>query len=205
MSDAIAYATGVALSPLPVVVALVLLSGVHSRRAGLAFLLGTTAGTAVAVGVLVAVVAALGVTDAPETVDGARVAVGTLLALVGISFAALRRRLRTVRLLDRAAAAPPPRAAAIGAVLPLVNVKNLSLMLAAAIEVVSRGSAVAGTVVVTAISLSVVAPVAAVGLAVPATSGVLRELRRRVTLREVEIGIAVCLILGLKLLVDGLA
>lgn len=204
MSDAIAYATGIAVSPLPVVVALVLLSGAQPRRATAAFLVGTTAGTAAAVAVLVAAVAALGVTDAPETLDGARVALGTLLVALGLAFVVWRRRLRTVRLVDRAAAASPSRAAAIGVVLPLVNVKNLSLTLAAAIAIVSAGQVLAGAALVVVLSVSLVAAVAVVGLAVPGAAGPLRGLRRRVSLREVEFAVAVCLLLGAKLLVDGL-
>ena len=204
MSDAIAYATGIAVSPLPVVVALVLLSGAQPRRATAAFLVGTTAGTAAAVAVLVAAVAALGVTDAPETLDGARVALGTLLVALGLAFVVWRGRLRTVRLVDRAAAASPSRAAAIGVVLPLVNVKNLSLTLAAAIAIVSAGQVLAGAALVVVLSVSLVAAVAVVGLAVPGAAGPLRGLRRRVSLREVEFAVAVCLLLGAKLLVDGL-
>ena len=204
MSQAIAYATGIALSPLPVAIALVLLSGPRPRAATVAFLAGTTVGTTVAAVVLVAVVAVLGVTDAPGTVDGARVALGTLLVALGLSFVVWRRRLRTVRVLDRAAAASPPRAATLGVVLPLVNVKNLSLMIAAAVEVVVGGNAVAGAAVVIAVSLSLVVAVTAVGLAAPGAAGALGEVRRRLSVREVEIAAAVCLILGAKLLVDGL-
>jgi threonine/homoserine/homoserine lactone efflux protein len=198
------YAVGIALSPLPVVIALLLASGASGPPATLSYLLGVTAGTTLATVVIVTLVSALGLTDAPGSTDTVRVTLGVVLVAVGLAFLAARRRLRRIRWLDLAADLQPPRAAAVGFVLPLVNAKNLPLMFAAAVEVVAVGRPVGGAVMIVGVSVAGVLAAALVGLAVPRTGHGLRLLRRRLARWEVEIAAGVCLALGAKLVLDGL-
>ena len=204
MSDAFAYSAGVAVSPLPVVLVLVLLSGVRPRRSTLFYVLGLAAGTAAATCAIVAAVQSLDVTETPDAVEGVQVGVGVALVAIAVGLLLGRSRLRRRPLLDRAAELPPRRAAIAGFVLPLVNPKNLSLTLAAVIEVVSVGRPLGGTAMIVAVSLSLVAAIGSLGLLVPRTARSLGPLRVRLARWEVEIATVICFLLAAKLLHDGL-
>jgi threonine/homoserine/homoserine lactone efflux protein len=214
--DAIALvlplATGVALSPFPVVAAVLILSGARARTAGPAFAAGFLAGLAALTGLALALLDGAG---------GARGPVASLLRLgvgAGLILAAgmkARARLNgdpapVPEWMAALGAAGPKRALAVGAALGGVNPKNVAFAAGAAGSIAATGAdardaAVAAGVFVALGSASVLGATAIRLLGGERTLRPLLALRTFLVDNGPVILAVVFLVLGVKLVGEGLA
>lgn len=213
--DILPAAAAVALSPIPIVAVVLMLDSARARSNGLAFALGWVAGLS-AVSVVVVVVAG-GSSDpdsaAASGVNGVQVTIG-LLFLVMAS--------RQWRKRPRKGEAPempswmasvesiaPPRALALGVLLSAVNPKNLALTLAASAAIAKAGLDPSGEAIVIAVfvvlgSVTVVGAVLAFVVAPVKAARPLGAIRQFMSDNNATIMFVILVILGLKILGDGI-
>ncbi|MCF8571046.1 GAP family protein [Gordonia sp. HY002] len=146
IGDLLPLAVGVAVSPVPVIAAILMLMGVHARTTSLGFVAGWVLGVAVATTVFVF----LG-----QAMDGAAGGRGWIKLVLGVALFAFGVHQWKSRSGD--APAPkwmgaidqmaPPAGTGIGFVLAAVNPKNLMLCVAAGMTIGSAGLDGSGTTV----------------------------------------------------------
>lgn len=215
IGDLLPSALAVALSPIPVVAVVVVLDGRGARTAGPAFAAGWIAGL---VTVSVAVVLLVGGATDPDGEDAGlvwwKIAVGVLFLAMAVK--QWRKRPRRgeqqpepswMATLDRASAV---RAAVLGAALSAANPKNLALTLTAAASIAEAGLDTADTVLAVAAfvvigSLTVAGSVAFYLVAGVRASRPLAAVKQFMAENNAVIMMVVLLLLGAKLLGDGLA
>jgi threonine/homoserine/homoserine lactone efflux protein len=172
IGDLLPSALGVAISPVPIIAAVLMLMSAQAKRTAPAFAAGWVLGL-----ILVGVVVLLVANPADVSGGSGSTASGWIKIVLGVLFIAMARRQwrkrpapgEQVALPSWMAAVdkmPPPRAAAIGAALSALNPKNLALTLAGALSIAQAGlstgdSAVALAVFVLIGSLTVAGPVIA--------------------------------------------
>jgi threonine/homoserine/homoserine lactone efflux protein len=217
IGQVLSFGVGVALSPVPIIAVVLMLGTERARSNGPAFLLGWVLGLAV-VGAIVLVVA--GGANASEDGEPAtwvgvlKLVLGVLLLLVALrqwrerpreaADAAMPKWMRTI---DRFT---PGRSLAIATALSAVNPKNLLLTVGAA-------SAIAQTGVGTgqqAVALAVFVIVATLGPGIPVAiyfalgeraAHILEDLKRWMAANNAAIMAVLCLVIGAKLLGDGIS
>jgi threonine/homoserine/homoserine lactone efflux protein len=215
IGDLLPSAFAVALSPIPIVAIVLVLGSPHARSAGPAFALGWIAGL-VAVSVIVVVV--LGTGNDPDTDDPG---ISWLKVALGILFLAMaagqwRKRPKDgqepeepkwMATIDTVA---PSRAAVLGAALSGANPKNLALTLAAAATIAEAGldgadKAIAIAVFVALGSVTVGGAVLCYLVDADRAARPLEAIKRFMSENNAVIMMVVLLLLGAKLLGDGLA
>ncbi|MCL8026420.1 GAP family protein [Nocardioides bruguierae] len=227
----LAPATGVALSPLPLLGLLLVLGSPGARAGGVAFAVGWAAGLAALMSLVV--VAGSGWFDpgpgsgAGAGVDGSGpgVAVGLVTTVVGVLFWVLAARQLQHRprpghpaelpaALRGLASLPPPRVALVAAVLGTVNPKNLGLTISAGLGLADAlappaGPGGAGAVLGTGVfvlvgSLTVLVPVTALVVTGEAAQPALRALQAWLDAHGWVVMLVLFLVLGAQLVGDGL-
>ena len=209
-------AVGVALSPIPIIAVILMLATPKARSNGLAFAAGWIGGLVV-VSVVVLVVAG----DASDPDSGASDTVNWIKLVLGVVF--LLMAIRQWRSRPRKGETPempkwmqtidaftPVKSAGFGVVLSALNPKNLALTLAAAASIaqadLSTGaSTVAVAVFVVIGSLTVAGPVLFYLFAPRAAARPLDAIKAFMSEHNAVIMFVVLLVLGAKLLGDGLA
>ena len=221
MADAIgqvlALGVGVSLSPVPIIAVVLMLGTPRGRVNGPMFVLGWVLGLAV-VGTIVLVAASgADANDAGEPatwVDWLKLGLGVLLLLVAVKQwrgrpragddAALPKWMRTI---DKFT---PARAFAIAAALSGINPKNLLLTVGAAAAIAQTGVDTADQ----AIALAVFILVGTLGPALPVAiyfalgaraKHLLDELKLWLAANNVAIMAVLCLVIGAKLIGDGIS
>lgn len=212
MNDALVLAVGVAISPLPIAVLTMILSGTNPRALGSSFALGWLAGVT---GATVLLVALVGVADSS---DETPLWISVPELLVGLCFLALAAHIWRGRHRGRPAGPPrwlaaldsltPTRSAGLGLVLAAANPKNLGLALAAAIAIAEANASSAAT----AAAATLFVAIGTAGVAVPLALSAAAPGRSRVALASFRgwllrydavvltlLGLAV----GAKLVYDG--
>ncbi|WHP17620.1 GAP family protein [Cellulomonas sp. ES6] len=205
-------ALAVALSPFPLVATTLLLTGPRARTSGWLFL----AGWVVGLGALTAV--ALLVVGGVESVDGGPRAVAWLRVLLGAALVVLAVRKVVAARGSGTPDAPgwlsafddpaPARTLGLGAALGGANPKNIALTASAAAtvqEVAPDAVVASGGVFVLLGSASVLAAVAAHAVAGARAEPVLTRVRDLMTRHSAVLTAAVLLLIGGKILGDGLA
>jgi Sap, sulfolipid-1-addressing protein len=217
IGDLLPSALGVAISPVPIIAAVLMLMSAQAKRTAPAFAAGWVAGLVV-VGVVVLLVAN------PADVSGGgsgSTASGWIKIALGVLFVAMARRQwrkrpapgEQVALPSWMAAVgkmPPLRAAAIGAALAALNPKNLALTLAGALSIAQAGlstgdSAVALAVFVLIGSLTVAGPVIAYLLMRERVQEPLLHAKDWLARENATVMFVVLLVLGVMILGKGLA
>jgi len=215
IGDLLPSAVGVALSPVPIIAVILMLATPKARSNGLAFGLGWIAGLVI---VSVIVLVAAGGADTSSGTNDAVNWVKTALGVLFLVMAAGQWRKRPKR---GAAAEMPkwmstidsfttPKSLVLGAVLSGANPKNLALTLAAAASIAQAGldtgeSVTAVAVFIVIASLTVVGPVLFY-VAVPATAGrPLSAIKEFMSAHNAVIMMVVLLLLGAKLLGNGIS
>jgi threonine/homoserine/homoserine lactone efflux protein len=208
-------AVGVALSPLPIVAVILMLGTDRARSNGPAFALGWIVGL-----VIVSVIVLLVTGDADQPNSTASTSINWLEVGLGVVFLAMAGRewrsrpkhgeenempkwLRTVDSLT------PAKSLGLGVGLSAINPKNLALTVAAVASIAQAGlsgseSALAVAVFVVIASASVAGPVLFYLLATDRAVGPLASLKTFMSRHNAVIVIVVLLILGAKLLGQGL-
>ena len=208
-------AIGVALSPLPIVAVILMLGTDRARSNGPAFALGWIAGLVI-VSVIVLLVA--GDADNPDSttstsINWLQVGLGVLfLAMAGREWRSRPKHGEETEMpkwLATVDAFTPAKSLGLGAGLSAINPKNLALTAAAAASVAQAGlsgseSVAAVAVFVVIASATVAGPVLFYLLATDRAAGPLASLKEFMSRHNAVIMIVVLLILGAKLLGQGL-
>ena len=150
IGDLLPLAVGVALSPIPIVAAILMILSADARRAGRGFAVGWVAGIAVATAIVALLAGPLGGSDDREPSAAAawvKIVLGIL--LLGLAAAQWRSRADTAipGWMSAIDTLTVRRAAELGALLSAVNPKNLLLCLSAGVVIGSSGTSVGGQVV----------------------------------------------------------
>jgi threonine/homoserine/homoserine lactone efflux protein len=212
----LASAVGVALSPVPIIAVILVLGTPKARSNGPAFALGWVGGL-----VVVSVVVLLLASGASNPNSGSATAVNAIKLALGAVFlfmaagqwqkrprqgeeATLPKWMQTVD------AFTPAKSVGLGALLSAVNPKNLALTIAAAGSIAQVGlnagqSAVAVAVFVVLGSLTVAGPVVFYMVATKAAEGPLSDVKQFMSDHNAVIMCVVLLVLGAKLVGDGIA
>jgi threonine/homoserine/homoserine lactone efflux protein len=220
MGDAIgqslSLAIGVALSPMPIIAVTLLLVTARARANGSAFVLGWVLGLAVAGAIVLAVA---GPADAagdegPATwVDVLKIALGALLVLVAIrqwrSRPGNEAQGESPKWMAAIEGFTPVKALGTGALLAGANPKNTPLVVGAAAAIAQTGISGAQQ----AIAYAVFAIIGTIGVGVPLvlyfTMGqrsreILKRMRDWMSHNNVTIMAVLCLVIGTKLVGDGI-
>jgi threonine/homoserine/homoserine lactone efflux protein len=217
IGQALPYAVGVALSPVPIIAVVLMLATPQGRINGPAFLAGWIVGIAVlgTIVLLAASGASAGNHGAPATwVSVVKIVLGVLL----LALAAKQWRGR-----PRGDAKPelpawmktidtftPIKSIGMAMLLSAINPKNLLLVVAAAAAIAQTGAstvdqAVALAVFILIATLGVGAPVAIFFLMGERATKILDELHEWMTRENATIMAVICLIIGAKLIGDAIA
>ncbi len=216
IGQVLGYGVGVALSPLPIIAMVLMLATPKGRSNGPAFLVGWVLGIAIVGGLVLVVVGGSATTDSGAPSTGSswlKVILG--LALLGLAARQWKSRPRgdaepeMPKWMHALDSITPPRAVGLGAVLSGVNPKNLILTVGATAAIAqtdaSNGSQVAALIVFIVIgSLGVGAPVAIYFGMGERSAGILANLRGWMTHNNAAIMVVLCLIIGAKLIGDGI-
>jgi threonine/homoserine/homoserine lactone efflux protein len=221
MGDAIgqvlSLGVGVAISPVPIIAVVLMLSTQRGRANGPAFILGWVVGLSV-VGAIVLLVSSGA--DASESGEPAtwvsvlKLVIGLLLLLVAVrewrgrprgdADVALPGWMRTI---DRFT---PQRSLAMGVALSAINPKNLLLTVGAAASIAHTGigagqQAIALAVFVLVGTLGPGLPVAIYFLMGERAARILDDLKNRMGHNNAAIIAVICLVIGAKLIGDGIS
>jgi threonine/homoserine/homoserine lactone efflux protein len=221
MADAIGqvlpFAVGVALSPVPIIAVVLMLGTPRARTNGAMFILGWLVGLSL-VGVTVLLVSsgadASGGDDPATWVSILKLVLGVL--LLGIAARQWRGRPRG----DADASLPkwmstidrftPARAAAMALALSAINPKNLVLTVGAAAAIAQTGASTGGQAVALAVfvllgTLGPGIPVAVYFLMGERATHILDDLKTWMGRNNAAIMAVICLVIGAKLIGDGIA
>lgn len=215
IGDLLPSAIGVALSPVPIIAVILMLGTPRARTNGPAFAVGWVIGLVV-VSVIVLAIAG-GADDATST---AATGVNWFQVLVGVVFLAMALRQWQARprpgvepempgwmaMIDSFA---PPKAFGLGALLSGVNPKNLALTAAASAAIAQAGTSGSGSAVAVAVfvviaSTTVAGPVLFALAAPDRATAVLGSIKDFLADHNAVIMMVVLLVLGAKLLGQGL-
>lgn len=216
IGDLLPSAIGVALSPAPIIAVILLLATPRARGNGSAFALGWVVGL-VAVSAIVLVLAS-GADDADSTsstaVNWAKVAIGLLF------FAMAAKQWKSRPAKDEVPEPPkwtksidsfsPGKALVVGAALSGINPKNIALTFASSASIAQAGldgteSAIAVMVFVIVASLTVAGPVVFYLVAPAKAAEPLASIKVFMSEHNAVIMFVVLLLLGAKLLGNGIA
>jgi threonine/homoserine/homoserine lactone efflux protein len=221
MADAIgqvlSLGVGVALSPIPVIAVVLMLGTPRGRVNGPAFVLGWVLGLAVVGAIVLVVAGGAGANEDAEPaswVDVVKIVLGVLLGFVAVwqwrgrpregEAAELPKWMRTIDSVE------PGRALGIAAVLSGVNPKNLLLTVGAAAAIAQTGvdtgeQAIALGVFVLVGTLGPGAPVAIYFALGDRATRLLDELKAWMGSHNAAIMAVLCLVIGAKLIGDGIS
>jgi threonine/homoserine/homoserine lactone efflux protein len=215
IGDLLPSALAVALSPIPIIAVVLVLGSPTARSAGPAFALGWIGGL-VAVSVIVVLV--LGAGSDPDSDDPGISWLKVAIGLVFLVMAANQWRKRpkdgqepeTPKWMATIDTATPTRAVLLGAALSGANPKNLALTLAAAASIAEAGldqadEAIAIAVFVAIGSVTVAGAVLFYFVDAKRAARPLDAIKRFMSDNNAVIMMVVLLLLGAKLLGDGLA
>ena len=215
IGDLLPSAFAVALSPIPIVAIVLILGAPNARSSGPTFAVGWIAGL---LAVSVVVVLLVGSGDDPDSDDPG---LDWLKIAIGILFLAMAAKQWTKRpkpgkepetpgWMATIDTATPPRAIVLGAALSGANPKNLALTLAASASIAEAGLDGADTAIAIAVfvalgSLTVAGAVLFYLVAPNRAAGPLGAIKQFMSDHNAVIMMVVLLLLGAKLLGDGLA
>lgn len=215
IGDILAPAIGIALSPIPIIAAILMLLSPHAKRTAPAFASGWLAGiliVALLVMLFVPASAAAGQGSGGSTVGVVKLVLGALFLLMAAKQWRNRPKPGQTPELPKWMAGidkmAPGAALAIGAGLSALNPKNLPLSLAAGLSLaqLSGGQAALGLVVFTLLAgCSVLVPVAAYLLFSARMQRPLSGLKDWLTANNATVMFVVLLVLGVSLIGKGLA
>ena len=215
IGDLLPSAVGVALSPVPIIAVILMLATPRARSNGLAFGVGWIAGLViVSVIVLVAVGGADTSSGTNDVVNWIKLALGLLfLAMAAGQWRARPKKGEEPEMpkwMSTIDAFTAPRSLGFGAILSGVNPKNLALTLAAAAAIAQAGldggqSTVAVAFFVVIASITVVGPVVFFLVAPTAADKPLAAIKELMSDHNAIIMMVVLLLLGAKLVGNGIA
>lgn len=216
IGDFLPAAVGVAFSPFPVIAVVLVLGTPRATANGLAFAAGWVAGLSVATAIVVLLTGGTDdpTSDAATVVSWLKVAIGVGLLLLAVKKWRARPRAGDEPEMPGWMASldglEPPRALVLGAVLAGANPKNLMFTFAAASSIAAVGlagpeAAVAGATYVALASSTVLGALVAHLVAGRRAEAALASIKELMLAHNAVIMMVILLILGAKVLGDGLA
>jgi threonine/homoserine/homoserine lactone efflux protein len=211
IGDLLPSAFAVALSPIPIVAVVLVLGTRRARTAGPAFALGWIGGLLAVSVIVVVVIGAGGDPDADDPgISWLKVGIGVLFLVMAALQWRKRGKAETPKWMASIDTMSPARAGTLGAALSGANPKNLALTLAAAASIGEAGldradEAIAVAVFVALGSTTVAGAVVFYLVDAERAARPLDAIRRFMSENNAVIMMVVLLILGAKLLGDGLA
>ena len=217
IGDLLPIALGVAISPVPMIAAILMLLAPHAKAASVAFLAGWVVGMTVVV-----VIAALVVDPVDDSDSGGSSDFVSIFKIV-LGAAAILLAVQQWRSRPRAGQEPvmpkwmsaidsinPAKALGLGALLSGVNPKNLALCLTGGVTIGAGGLSSGDTVVAVLVfvligSCSVAIPVVGYLVAPQRMQEPLDELRQWLTLHNSAVMSVLLLVLGVAIIGKGLA
>lgn len=217
LGETLPYAITIAISPVPIIAAILMLMSPRPKPLGLGFLLGWIAGICVATGIFTLLA---GVIPEPGDSVGPKPITGTIQLLFGLAllFMALKQwrsrpqpgqEAELPKWMAAIDTMKPPAAIGLGFLLAAVNPKNL--LVAGAAGMAFGRAGLGGGQVVLAVgiftliaALSVLVPVLLYLVAPAKAAGVLENVRTWLTANNAVIMMVVMLVLGTQLLGKGL-
>jgi threonine/homoserine/homoserine lactone efflux protein len=207
-------AAGIALSPFPVVGAILVVGGPHGRWAGPAFVAGWLAGLSALTAVAVALGSLVGNGEGATWMSWVRILLGLVLMALGLRKFLGRPRgdegAVTPRWMAGIVTASPRRALVVGASLAALNPKNLAFALASAsvigqLDQAADQAFVEGVIFVTLASSTVLGVVLVSQLGGDRGQRALAALQHRLVANNDVIVSVVLLLIGATILGDGLS
>lgn len=205
-------AMGVALSPAPIIAAILMLFSDRAVSNGLSFLLGWIGGLALVSGIVLMI--GLGGSGNASGHGAVKIAIGALFLLLALQQwrgrPAAGEEPSMPAWMGRIDQVTPVKAGGLGVLLSSVNPKNLGLTIAAASSVGGAGlSAVQETVAlgvyVIIASVTLIVPVVGYLVARETMTPVLTSMKAWLTANNVTVMMVLFLVLGAKVLGDGIA
>ncbi|TCO17202.1 Sap-like sulfolipid-1-addressing protein [Kribbella steppae] len=215
IGELLPLAVGVAISPVPIMAAILMLLAPRAGGTSAGFLLGWVAGIAVATGVFTAL-AGVGFGDSDEpsaAVSWVKIGLGVLLLLLAARQWRARPKPGTAAALPGWMSAMDsftlPKAAGLGFVLSAVNPKNLLMCVAAGTAIGSGGLSGGGDVVAVAVftalaASSVAVPVLAYAVARDRLRGPLDGLKQWLQAHNAAVMSVLLLVIGTVLIGKGI-
>lgn len=215
IGDILPLALGVAISPLPIIAAILMLLSPRARGTSVGYLLGWTLGVVVVVtiAVLVSGITSGESADPSPIVGVVKIILGVLLVVLAVGQWRKRPREGVAPAMPKWMTAinslTPPKAAGLGFVLATVNPKNFMLALAAGISIGSAGLSVgqqvgAGAIFVVVSILSVAGPVIGFLIAGERLRAILDDVRSWLTTNNSVIMGVLLLVLGVVTIGHGI-
>lgn len=210
IGEVLPFAVGVFASPLPVIVAILLLFTPRPRITSLVYIAAWIGGVAAVTAVLALLAGAFeGQGYPPQWVTWIRVLLGALLVAAAVRQWLARATKAPPAWLDALMDAGPAQAARYGLLMSAANPKELLMALPAGLAIGSSGVGVAGAVVAIAVfvlvgGLSVIAPLAVFVLGGDRSLDRLGTARTFLQRHNAAVTAVVLAVLGLWLLVGGL-
>lgn len=211
IGDLLPLVVGVAISPIPIIAAILMLLGKHARTTSIGFAAGWLTGIVVAAVVFVLVGGVIDSSSGPSTtVSWIKVVLGVLLLALGVhdwrSRSGDADPPKWMAAIDEMKA---PAGFGIGFVLAAVNPKNLMLCAAAGVSIGSGGLSGAEVVVAVAVfavlaAISVVGPVIGYQLAASRLAGPLDSLKGWLQTNNQALMAVLFLLLGVSLVGKGI-
>jgi hypothetical protein len=213
VGEVVVYAIGVAISPVPVAAAIVVLTGRDAIANGASLLAGWTVGVVSAASLFVVLVDRVGVGDAdPLWIAISEVVLGVAFVGAALTLWIRRRsrRERSVPWLDVADTLSRSRSTALGVLLSAANPKVVALALGAALALAKTGANTATTTLAVALFtaigvLGIALPVALRALFPRRAALLLARLRAWLGKHETAILVPLGLLIGAVFLRDGVA
>jgi threonine/homoserine/homoserine lactone efflux protein len=217
IGDTLPLAIGIAISPIPIIAAILMLLSPKARGTSVGFLIGWVLGIVVAVSVFTLLSAVIPRADP----DAAQPIAGVIKILLGAGLLLLALRQWRSRPKDGEEAALPKwmgaidsmtaaRGLALGFILAAVNPKNLLLAAGAGVTIGSAKLGVGSSIVVVLVftviaALSVAVPVIAYLVAAERMSGPLGSLRHWLVQNNATVMAVLLLVIGFVLVGKGIA
>jgi threonine/homoserine/homoserine lactone efflux protein len=216
IGDLLPSAMGVALSPVPIVAVILMLGTPKARPNGTAFAVGWVAGLVIVSVVVLAAASGASHPDsgASTTLNAIKLGLGVLFLIMAVGQWRKRPQKGQEPVMPKWMATidgfDPVKSAGLGAVLSGANPKNLALTIAAAGSIAQAGVDGGQTVVAVAVfvivaSLTVAGPVLFYLAASAKASGPLTVIKEFMTDHNAVIMFIVLLVLGAKLVGNGIA
>lgn len=216
IGDSLSLAVGIAISPIPIIAAILMLLSPRARQTSPAFLVGWVVGVAIVstVFVLLGGVIEQGDSDSGPIMGAIKLVLGVALVVLAVrKFLGRPKAGETAELpkwMDAITTLPPLKALGMGIVLAGLNPKNLALAASAGIGISAAGlnggqEAVVIAVFVIVASLSVGVPIIAYLLAPERLGGPLESLRGWLEHNNATVMSVVMLVLGFNVIGKALA
>jgi threonine/homoserine/homoserine lactone efflux protein len=211
LTELIPLALVVALSPLSIIPAVLVLHSSRPRPTGLAFLFGWLVGLAVLTGIFVLVSGLMGTLDkTPSWASWMRVVVGVLLVVFGVyRFLTRKRSAHTPGWMQSLSKLTPIRAGLAGLALTVVNPKVLFICAAAGLAIGSAGLGTAHAWIAEAWYVAVAGSTVAIPILAYAVSGdrldpALERLKEWMERQHAVLLAAILIVIGLLVLYKGI-